>query len=217
LRFIAASYPQYQEPNTHIRGSQRIDYIFGTTKVRDNCSKAGILPFGTGYQSDHRAIFVAINMENILSSQIKAIDTITARKLQQATPRERETFLREVNRYLDNQNIYQRLKKLQSDDEKWSEDNKNEYELCDQTMIHGMLMAEQRTRKLKMTPWSPIFGKAVNKKSFWKIALSLKTNCTRPNDEFVKWATSLGIENFRSTDITMIKKIYELLKKNYVK
>jgi hypothetical protein len=199
-------HPNSQEPNTHIRGSHRIDYIFGTTRVRDNCFKAGILPFGTGYQSDHRAIFVTINMENILSSKITATDTITARKLQQATPRERELFLREVNRYYENQNIYQRLKELQADDETWTEDNKKEYEWCDQIMIHGMLLAEQQTRKLKTTPWSPLFGKAVNKKSFWKTALSLKINCTRPNEEFVKWAESLGIENIRSTNIQTIKK-----------
>lgn len=203
---IRHCHPNSSEPNTHMRGSHRINYIFGTTKVRDNCSKSGILPFGYGYHSDHRAIFAVIQIEKILSSQITTVDTITARKLQQAMPKERDIFLKEANRYLKNQNIYQRLRELKNHSDQWSEDNKNEYELCDQTIIHGMLLAEKRTRKLKITPWSPTFGKAVAKKSFWKIALSLKINCTRPNDEFVKWALSLGIENIRTIDITTIKK-----------
>jgi hypothetical protein len=100
-------HPNKEEPNTHVRGSKRIDYIFGTNKIRDNCIKVGILPFGTGYQSDHRAIFAAINIEKILASNVQAIDSITARKLQQATPKEREVFVHETHEYLKNNNVYQ--------------------------------------------------------------------------------------------------------------
>jgi hypothetical protein len=56
-------HPSATEPNTHIQGSQRIDYIFGTPKIREHCTAAGILPFGIGYHSDHRPVFVAIKME----------------------------------------------------------------------------------------------------------------------------------------------------------
>jgi hypothetical protein len=45
-------------PNTYIRGTKRIDYIFGTEKVLKHCKSSGILPFCHGYPSDHRAIFV---------------------------------------------------------------------------------------------------------------------------------------------------------------
>jgi hypothetical protein len=106
---IRHRHPNATEPNTHVRGSKRIDYIFGTQKIRDNCEKAGILPFGVGYQSDHRAIFIEINIKQILNTQVQAIDTITARKLQRATPKEREIFIQETHRYLENNNIYQRL------------------------------------------------------------------------------------------------------------
>jgi hypothetical protein len=78
-------HPSDTEPNTHIRGSQRIDYIFGTPKIREHCTKAGILPFGTGYHSDHRSVFVAIKIDKILRATVQAIDSITARKLHQAT------------------------------------------------------------------------------------------------------------------------------------
>jgi hypothetical protein len=45
-------------PPTYIRGSKRIDYIFGTNRVQTFCKTSGMLPFGYGYPSDHRAIFV---------------------------------------------------------------------------------------------------------------------------------------------------------------
>jgi hypothetical protein len=52
---VRHKHPNLPEPNTHIRGSSRIDFILGTPKVIANCTKAGIVPFGYGYHSDHRA------------------------------------------------------------------------------------------------------------------------------------------------------------------
>jgi hypothetical protein len=207
---IRHRHPNATEPNTHVQGSKRIDYIFGTQKIQDNCEKAGILPFGIGYQSDHRAIFIAIkNIKQILSTQVQAIDMITARKLQRAMPKEREIFIQETHRYLENNNIYQRLRQLQEGEKDgWSESDIQEYETCDQHLIHGMLTAEKRTRKLHVTSWSPTFGAAVSKKSFWKIALSLKINHTYPNKEFLNWAESLGIPDIKGMDITTIKRNY---------
>jgi hypothetical protein len=106
---------------------------------------------------------------------------------------------------LESQNIYNRLKSLSNNSKPWSEEEREQYEKCDKTIIESMLTAEQQTRHLVVTPWSPCFGEAVAFKSFWKIALSLKINHTRPNDEFIKWAEALGIEDFKSIDITTIK------------
>jgi hypothetical protein len=47
-------HPEKEIPNTYVRGSRRIDYILGTPKVARHCEQAGILPYGTGYNSDHR-------------------------------------------------------------------------------------------------------------------------------------------------------------------
>jgi hypothetical protein len=61
---------------------------------------------------------------------------------------------------------------------------------------------------MHVTSWSPTFGAAVSKKSFWKIALSLKINHTYPNEEFLNWAESLGIPDIKSMEITTIKRHY---------
>jgi hypothetical protein len=161
-------------------------------KVRDNCRTAGILPFGIGYQSDHRALFASIDIENILTTKVQAIDSITARKLQQATPKEREKFIQETHFNLNNNNVYQHLRMLQTKDKaSWSSVDEQEYEHCDQHVIHGMLLAEKKTRKMKTSSWSPTFGKAIAYKSLWKIALSLKINHKYPNEDFVCWVLSL--------------------------
>jgi hypothetical protein len=77
-------HPNNGDQNTYTRGSRQIDYILGTATIRDQCMQAGLLLFGTGYHSDLRAIFVVINIDNILNTKIGAIQSITARKLIQA-------------------------------------------------------------------------------------------------------------------------------------
>jgi hypothetical protein len=72
--------------NTHARGSKRIDYVLGTRKVQENCARSGMLPYGVGYQSDHRALFIKVNLQEILQTTVSQMDTIMARKLMQATP-----------------------------------------------------------------------------------------------------------------------------------
>jgi hypothetical protein len=55
-------------PNTFVRGTKCIDFIFGTENVKQHCVASGILPFGYGYPSDHRAIFARIDISKILAT-----------------------------------------------------------------------------------------------------------------------------------------------------
>jgi hypothetical protein len=112
--------------------------------VADACSASGILPFGTGYSSDHRAVYIKINMESVLQSTISSIETRRARKLQQATPRERHIFIEKLNKHYESQNLYERLQDLaEIPAEEWTLEHQLEYEKCDKQHIDGMLAAEK--------------------------------------------------------------------------
>jgi hypothetical protein len=89
--------------------------------------------------------------------------------------------------------------------EQWSQSQVKEYENCDKQHIEGMLYAENKTKKLKTTPWSPIFQNAISEKAFWKIALSLKMNHIYPSVDYLKWAEAKGIQDFKGLDITEVK------------
>jgi hypothetical protein len=65
-------HPHDEELNTHARGSKQIDFILGTRGVSNACNRAGILPFGTGYTSDHQALFIKINMEKLMSAHVQS-------------------------------------------------------------------------------------------------------------------------------------------------
>jgi hypothetical protein len=59
----------------------------------------------------------------------------------------------------------------------------------------------------------PQFASTVNKKSFWKIAVSLKSNHRLPNKNFRQWALSMGIEDFALLDMTTIKQNFRSAQK----
>ena len=48
-------------PRTFSRGSEAIDHIWTTKYILDNIKRAGIAPFGFGYESDHRGLFLDID------------------------------------------------------------------------------------------------------------------------------------------------------------
>jgi hypothetical protein len=79
-------------------------------------------------------------------------------------PKERTIFLQKANEFMENQNVYHRLQKLQEKKPSWTEDDTKEYEACDEVVIQGMLWAENKTRHVQTTAWSPKFGAAVAKK-----------------------------------------------------
>jgi hypothetical protein len=94
------------EPNTHLRGSQRIDYILGTKWVQECCTHSGILPFYNGYASDHRPIYASINISKLLSDTITTLDSHATRLISKSTPRERLQVIHLVDEHYQAQNLY---------------------------------------------------------------------------------------------------------------
>jgi hypothetical protein len=176
------------EPNTHLRGSKRIDYILGTQRVQECCSFSGILPFHNGYASDHRPIYASINMDKLMSDSITTLDSQAIRLISKATPRERLQLIHLVDEHYQAHNIYQRLNDLdQISEESWQPENQEEYEACDTQHITGLVAAEKKVCRPKLYPWSPSFRDAANLKAIWSIMLSRARTNTPLSTSTKKW------------------------------
>jgi hypothetical protein len=162
------------EPNTHIRGSKRIDYILGTQRVQDCCTSSGILPFYNGYVSDHRPIFASINLSQLMSDKnITNLDSPAIRLISKSTPREHLQLMHIVDDHYQAQNLYKRMESLdQVTTDSWNNEHQKEYNACDAQHIIGLLAAEKTACKPKPYPWSPTFRDATNTKAIWSILLS---------------------------------------------
>jgi hypothetical protein len=199
--------PKY--PNTFVRGTKRIDYIFGTELIRQHCLSSGILPFGYGYSSDHRAIFVRYDIAKILNTEIHPLKSPATRLIMDATPRESEKFIEELDLHYSSQNLYERLQRLwEIAATKWEQIHEDTFNQCDEQNILGMTAAEKKTCKQKTTAWSPAYSNAIENKAFWKIALSLRRAYTRPHEKFLQWARARSIEVFQAVPSqTIIKEL----------
>eukprot|EP00957_Ditylum_brightwellii_P192216 14631424-Ditylum_brightwellii.AAC.1 len=58
-------------PNTHIKGSHAVDFIYVTEDGIDPTVKIGMLPFREGINSDHRGFFTNINQNFLLSGEVQ--------------------------------------------------------------------------------------------------------------------------------------------------
>jgi hypothetical protein len=97
--------------STYARGTKKIDFIFGTKQVEKFCIESGIVPFGFGYPSNHRALFIQVNIGEILNTTVTTVESWLARKLQNATPKECTIFLEAVHKHYEQQNLFERMRK----------------------------------------------------------------------------------------------------------
>jgi hypothetical protein len=126
-----------------------------------------------------------------------------------ATPKEREKFITELDKHYTAQNLYERLQRLWNvPSSDWDKHHEVEFNTCDSQHIMGMLAAERKTCKQKTTAWSPAYSMAIENKAFWKIALSLRRTYLRPHEKFLTWARARNIEDFQAISTnTIIKEL----------
>ena len=62
---LLASKNGVHTPNTYIRGTQTIDYIFGTANVHESLQNSGMLPFNHGIISDHQALWIDLHIPDL--------------------------------------------------------------------------------------------------------------------------------------------------------
>ena len=162
------------EPATYARGKRRVDYMFGTQGVAEQTSRVGCTPFGDGlFHSDHRGLFVDINLGAILTDAVSTLDTPATRLLSSKTVKERSAFIQHYDTHAENQNIHQRSKALGSLQPTERRGQMPEANKIDLQCTKGMLSAEQKSCSRKQYAWSPRIKKANVIVHYWKQVLSM--------------------------------------------
>ena len=89
-----------QEWNTYNRGSKKIDFIFGTTGVVEWTTRCGIEEFNARIQSDHRGLWIDVDLEAILGGKIPDLTPPQQRGVTGKDPKTTRKFRRELRKYL---------------------------------------------------------------------------------------------------------------------
>jgi hypothetical protein len=164
-----------QVPNTHGRGSKQIDFDLVTDGIQP-CIKAVGLLYGSTLKSDHRAIFLDLNLLLLFGTSLERLERPQFRNLKLDDPRISDSYRKLLHRKFECHNIYDRVQNIsergKADD--WLNEDERCYEVLDRGTTAAMLRAAEKCtiRKQHDTPWAPSLGKATHAIRYWTRRIS---------------------------------------------
>lgn len=159
------------QPATFIGGSTRIDYILVTPDIIHYINKAGILPFNGYYESDHRALFIDIDLHRVLRGMPHDPIARDQRAISSKIPWKVEKYQKFLHKACTESNIFSRAKQFE---EKYAHTQltpslHQELEQIDAELTAIQLEAERLCRAKRHYPWSPLLKECNNRIRYWRL------------------------------------------------
>ena len=169
---------QYKHPDlptirTHNRGSTQIDYMFGTENVAQAVIRAGFEPFGDHIPTDHRGIYVDLEMTKLLGNQPVNLNPPTKRILHARDPNQNPKYKHTIAQYFDNHNMDNREQEIRSELDALPPQSEiptalqHKLERLDRDLERAMKTGEAATAKRYASPWSPELMLERKRKHWW--------------------------------------------------
>lgn len=159
-------------PATHSGGSKCIDFIFGTPRLANAVRSAGYLSFYEGaWPSDHRGLFVDINIPELIDGVVHNLDNPTKRHLYSNNRIQSAKFLTNLSRNKFLPALATQLFTL-NNITLWEESDHKAFEEIDNQFTNILIQSEQRCAMNRTTPWSPELHEAYLIQLYWKITVS---------------------------------------------
>ena len=157
---------------THNRGSKRIDYIFGTTNIVPYVTNGGILPFHFLTNTDHRGLYIDVELQKFLRGNPPASSTLVNRTLRTNHPRGYRTYCDHLIQWLKESQLEQRLQKISQTLHPLAEDQLMQLHALEEEFSTARLNAEKRISKQPHHPWSPKLKNAQLSVYYYKLWVS---------------------------------------------
>ena len=161
-------HPELQPIPTYAGGSEKIDYIFISKEVEQCIRGAGVEPFYTDRLSDHRRLFIDIDMAAIFKGEVSHISDYASRGIYSDDSRICRALRDRASAHFQQNNILERINRIAGKDEITPEDRAT-IEGIDREISNGLLSAAKHTKKSARIPWSPALMKAKKTVTFWEL------------------------------------------------
>jgi hypothetical protein len=154
-------------PATYIRGTRVIDFIIGTPSIKRATVANGYLPFYAGaWDSDHRALFVDIDVNSILGTVTKS-DIPNKRILQSSNIKIAQKFLTNMAKDTTLKTLYDQIAILK-EKRMFTINDKEKLERIDEKFTQLLLQAEQKCKNNNNQPWSEVIHQLDITYKYWK-------------------------------------------------
>jgi hypothetical protein len=184
-------------PASHIRGSQRINFILTTPGLFPAAQTSGSLSQHTLFRSDHRTYFFDFDAQILFSDRTYKIQPIPSRRLRLNDPRLVDHYRLKLHEQLTYHKVNEKLAVLQdhADNNTWTSEHTECYQTLDKVITEAMKYAESQTGKSFSTlhEWSPTLTCAVQAHRYRTLWLQSTRYNTLPSCqlEFHRKATNL--------------------------
>ena len=163
-----------EEWRTYNRGSKKIDYIFATPGVVEWTKKSGMEEFNSRIQSDHRGLWMDVDMHSLLGGKIPDLIPPQQRGVTGKDPKTTKKFRDELHKYLIAHNFEKRIKTIKELTEKKEKEEKiaSLIQALDRDLERGMIASEKKAAKPVRPDWSPASVQCQAKVNYYKCWLS---------------------------------------------
>ena len=161
---------------TYSRGSKKIDYIFGSAGVLEWTNKSGIEEFNARIQSDHRGLWIDLDLESLLGGKVPDLIPPQKRGITGKDPKTTRKFRTELHKYLVEHKFQERIQKVQQLNKEKNEKNQTIIDeliqALDRDLERGMIASENKTSRPTRPDWSPALIQCQAKVNYYKCWLS---------------------------------------------
>ena len=202
------------EVPTHQDGSEQIDYILITPDLEPFVKKGGILPLNYIHPSDHRTLFVDIDIESALQTQLSDLINPQYRTLRLNNAEAIKKYTTHLTRLYQKHKVLERLLELDKSLQDSTTPDQREYWIekmvkLDQERTDYKRSAEKQCAKSHLTikhPWSAKLCQAGQTITYWKGRKTGIEMSTPLRPSHYKIRQDYQIEDNDSSDLDYVKK-----------
>ena len=155
---------QKTSPATFERGKDCIDYVLASPNILQAITHAGYTPQSGGLFSDHRGLFMDIDIETALGGRLSQIPTSTGRTFEASSPALVTKYLEAATTALATRNVMDRVQKLLAK----NEPDHKQAEAIDNDITRMLLFAASTIRKYRPPPWVEELHHTRRRVRLWK-------------------------------------------------
>ena len=163
----------HTQPATYARGTRTIDYIFCSERIVDSIVRGGMLPYNEIIQSDHRALFIDIDINKALKGTIDIRDKKTTIHLTTKNKKMCKEYRELVSSGIQQYNLIERLDRI-INEYKGGNFDSNEYQEWDRELTTLMTESAKKFKQRETVWWSPELHHAYLGVKFWKVKITQK-------------------------------------------
>jgi len=173
-----------QGVRSYNRGTKVIDGIWVSCSLMPHVDKVGMAPFRNIINSDHRGIFMDVDLKHILDAPNMEFTNIQFRRLQSSKPKRKETYCNKVNFYWKYHRIHERLGSIKKELETETADTSSIEMMLNglDTQISEILRSAEKcctnVGKHAIYEWSIELSKAITSERNIKKRISELKRCT---------------------------------------